>query len=92
MIQIFQNSIGLQLANNQGGVYRTSLEQDTTTIFPITFTSKCLTVLKIAYEHTALTSNNVLFKEWCVTKVTKSSFVTKSTNPATSMMYITLGV
>ena len=41
-MQIFQNSIGLQLANNQGGICGESTSKFDYKIFPIAFKQKCL--------------------------------------------------
>ena len=46
-MQIFQNSIGLQLANNQGGVKKSVVVYDGKSydvVFPTAFTSKCIGV------------------------------------------------
>ena len=77
--------------NHQGGIYQTSLSNDTTTTFPLAFKNKCLAVIKNAYGSSSISSHNVLFKEWGVINVSKSSFVTKSTDPATSMVFISIG-
>lgn len=41
-MQIFQNSIGLQLANNQGGICGESTSKFDYKTFPVAFKQKCL--------------------------------------------------
>lgn len=73
-------------------VYQTRKNKDTLTSFPITFTNKCLTTLRVGYGNDTVSTHNLQFREWCIASVNKASLLTKAADPATSVMYIVFGI
>ena len=77
----------------QGGTYKSQTNTDTVTTFPIAFTKKCLTALRVGsmYKETLL-EEELQIKEWCITSVSNSSFRTPRISYSQNYMYIALGV
>lgn len=77
----------------QGGTYKSQTNTDTVTTFPIAFTKKCLTALRVGsmYKETLLEAE-LQIKEWCITSVSNSSFRTPRISYSQNYMYIALGV